>query len=180
MPPSLLSANGVASKGRQRTDRAVETISSQNILLLIVALRILNALSIQTFFQPDEYFQSLEPAWQMVFGEESGAWITWVHAPLTVTRHFWTGADFYSPTRKLGVETPIAFVHPPSSLCGCLLYIFKPSWPAWTFSMDASGTSTSSSKGDTGSYRSLGRLLHLEARRAGIWAREPSGVGHCM
>lgn len=48
------------------------------IFLLLVALRIVNALSLRTFFQPDEFFQSLEPAWQSVFGQESGAWITWV------------------------------------------------------------------------------------------------------
>ena len=50
----------------------------RDILLFLVAFRVLNALVVRTFFQPDEYFQSLEPAWQMVFGEESGAWITWV------------------------------------------------------------------------------------------------------
>jgi hypothetical protein len=33
---------------------------------------------VKTFFQPDEYFQSLEPAWQIAFGEDQGAWITWV------------------------------------------------------------------------------------------------------
>lgn len=43
----------------------------------LIILRVANALSIKTFFQPDEYFQSLEPAWQSAFGEESGAWITW-------------------------------------------------------------------------------------------------------
>jgi phosphatidylinositol glycan class B len=48
------------------------------VLGILLALRITNALSIKTFFQPDEYFQSLEPAWQIVFGAESGAWITWV------------------------------------------------------------------------------------------------------
>ncbi|KAI9739610.1 MAG: hypothetical protein M1834_006328 [Cirrosporium novae-zelandiae] len=51
--------------------------SPHDLLLFLVAFRILNALSISTFFQPDEYFQSLEPAWKMAFGEESGAWITW-------------------------------------------------------------------------------------------------------
>ena len=48
------------------------------VLGMLLALRITNALSIKTFFQPDEYFQSLEPAWQIAFGAESGAWITWV------------------------------------------------------------------------------------------------------
>lgn len=56
----------------------VHTASAQDILLFLVAFRILNALTIGTFFQPDEYFQSLEPAWRMAFGEDSGAWITWV------------------------------------------------------------------------------------------------------
>lgn len=51
---------------------------SRDILLFLIAFRILNALSIKTFFQPDEYFQSLEPAWQMAFGLNSGPWITWV------------------------------------------------------------------------------------------------------
>lgn len=59
----------------QRTQRAS---TSQDILLFLVAFRILNALSIRTFFQPDEFFQSLEPAWDIAFGKESGAWITWV------------------------------------------------------------------------------------------------------
>lgn len=44
----------------------------------ILTIRLINALTIRTFFQPDEYFQSLEPAWQLAFGEDSGAWLTWV------------------------------------------------------------------------------------------------------
>ena len=61
-------------------ERAREAITSRDILLFLIAFRILNALSIKTFFQPDEYFQSLEPAWEMAFGVDSGAWITWVSA----------------------------------------------------------------------------------------------------
>ena len=63
---------------RHAIERVKEVSVSQDILLFLVAFRILNALSIRTFFQPDEYFQSLEPAWQMAFGADSGAWITWV------------------------------------------------------------------------------------------------------
>ena len=51
---------------------------TQNVLVLLLAFRIVNALTLNTFFQPDEYFQSLEPAWQLAFGPSSGAWITWV------------------------------------------------------------------------------------------------------
>lgn len=52
------------------------------VFALLLAFRIVNALTLRTFFQPDEFFQSLEPAWQLAFGESSNAWITWVNAPL--------------------------------------------------------------------------------------------------
>ncbi|KAL8630846.1 hypothetical protein Q9189_003431 [Teloschistes chrysophthalmus] len=57
--------------------RAKELATPQDVLLFLIAFRILNALSIRTFFQPDEFFQSLEPAWEIAFGANSGAWITW-------------------------------------------------------------------------------------------------------
>lgn len=61
---------------------AVQLSYRSNTMVLLVlgllALRIVNALTISTLFQPDEYFQSLEPAWQAAFGDDSGAWITWV------------------------------------------------------------------------------------------------------
>lgn len=44
----------------------------------LVVIRAFNAYWLCTFFQPDEYFQSLEPAWRLAFGEGSGAWVTWV------------------------------------------------------------------------------------------------------
>lgn len=52
--------------------------SAVHVLLLLVALRVVNALVVKTFYVPDEYYQSLEPAWQLAFGSNSGAWITWV------------------------------------------------------------------------------------------------------
>ena len=67
-----------ATRRRAIREYAKKVSVSQDILLFLLAFRILNALSIKTFFQPDEYFQSLEPAWEMAFGVESGAWITWV------------------------------------------------------------------------------------------------------
>ncbi|CAI7581162.1 unnamed protein product [Penicillium glandicola] len=56
-----------------RTSRA----PTQNILLFLIAFRLVNAFVVRTFFQPDEYFQSLEPAWQIAFGQGQGAWVTW-------------------------------------------------------------------------------------------------------
>lgn len=52
--------------------------AANDIWLTLLVFRFVNALCVSTFFQPDEYFQSLEPAWQMAFGSQSGAWITWV------------------------------------------------------------------------------------------------------
>jgi phosphatidylinositol glycan class B len=53
--------------------------SALAVFALLLAFRTVNALTLRTFFQPDEYFQSLEPAWQLAFGETSHAWITWVN-----------------------------------------------------------------------------------------------------
>ena len=76
--------NGSTADNQTFQLRASKNVSNtavaQDILLFLVAFRILNALSVRTFFQPDEYFQSLEPAWQIAFGPESGAWITWVRS----------------------------------------------------------------------------------------------------
>lgn len=62
--------------------RAPQIPSPANIFLFLVAFRLVNALCVRTFFQPDEFFQSLEPAWQIAFGhgegKDTGAWITWV------------------------------------------------------------------------------------------------------
>lgn len=44
----------------------------------ILLLRLVNALTMATFFQPDEYFQALEPAYKVAFGTESNTWVTWV------------------------------------------------------------------------------------------------------
>ena len=53
------------------------------IFALLLALRIVNALTLRTFFQPDEFFQALEPAWQLAFGRASNACITWVPIDLS-------------------------------------------------------------------------------------------------
>lgn len=63
---------------RQALVTKAEQTSVYDILLFLIGFRIVNALVVRTFFQPDEYFQALEPAWKLVFGEDSGAWITWV------------------------------------------------------------------------------------------------------
>ena len=74
---SILSADDKRFES-QSLLREPDAATTRDILLFLIAFRILNALSVRTFFQPDEHFQSLEPAWQIAFGPHSGAWITWV------------------------------------------------------------------------------------------------------
>ncbi|KAJ5095934.1 hypothetical protein NUU61_005290 [Penicillium alfredii] len=74
-PPSTPSQSSVQSKS---STRQLEPLSpTANVLLFLIAFRLLNAFVVRTFFQPDEFFQSLEPAWQIAFGNDQGAWLTW-------------------------------------------------------------------------------------------------------
>ncbi|CCC12013.1 hypothetical protein SMACR_02235 [Sordaria macrospora] len=57
--------------------RHVVSAQIQDVLTLLFVFRFLNAIILRTFFQPDEYFQALEPAWNIAFGDQSGAWLTW-------------------------------------------------------------------------------------------------------
>lgn len=61
--------------GQAREDPGTNT--APLVFAVLLAMRLGAALGIRTFFQPDEYFQSLEPAWEIAFGRDSGAWITW-------------------------------------------------------------------------------------------------------
>ncbi|KAI0115188.1 glycosyltransferase family 22 protein [Daldinia grandis] len=68
------SATQSATKNNVAT---VVAVQARDALAVIFAVRFINALCVRTFFQPDEYFQALEPAWNLVFGDDSGAWLTW-------------------------------------------------------------------------------------------------------
>ncbi|KIV95296.1 hypothetical protein PV10_02968 [Exophiala mesophila] len=72
-------ASGVISRPdpEPRSGQLNTPRNPQNVFAFLIALRLVNSLTIQTFFQPDEYFQALEPAWQLAFGNDAGAWITW-------------------------------------------------------------------------------------------------------
>ncbi|KAI1180387.1 Alg9-like mannosyltransferase family-domain-containing protein [Nemania sp. FL0916] len=69
----------VAETQNARDKHVASLIAEQarEALSVIFAVRFANSLCVRTFFQPDEYFQVLEPAWQLVFGNDSGAWSTW-------------------------------------------------------------------------------------------------------
>ena len=79
-PKSGLKAKYGVETSREDPELHPDVIAAQksDILSLLLAFRFFNALCVRTFFQPDEYFQALEPAWNLAFGPDSGAWLTWV------------------------------------------------------------------------------------------------------
>ncbi|KAL4724924.1 glycosylphosphatidylinositol anchor biosynthesis [Fusarium chlamydosporum] len=66
-----------ATVSRKVLDEARNKRNRSVFLRDIIIIRLINAWWIATFFQPDEFFQSLEPAWDLAFGSGSGAWLTW-------------------------------------------------------------------------------------------------------
>ncbi|KAK5989175.1 GPI mannosyltransferase 3 [Cladobotryum mycophilum] len=70
--PSSSSSSSSPSKSSKSSSP-----SSTFTLRDIILIRLINAWYLATFFQPDEFFQALEPAWQLAFGPQSGAWLTW-------------------------------------------------------------------------------------------------------
>ena len=58
------------------SNRSLHTLSMRNhhLILCLLCFRLFNAFTLQTFFQPDEYYQSLEPAHHLVFGY---GFLTW-------------------------------------------------------------------------------------------------------
>ncbi|KAH7085012.1 Alg9-like mannosyltransferase family-domain-containing protein [Paraphoma chrysanthemicola] len=80
MPASSDSARATTARRTDAPPTRSPTVyrdSALGVFVLLLAFRIVNALTLRTFFQPDEFFQSLEPAWQLAFGNTSNAWITW-------------------------------------------------------------------------------------------------------
>ncbi|KAK6456923.1 glycosyl phosphatidylinositol synthesis [Scheffersomyces xylosifermentans] len=57
-----------------QVDSSRPAIKNSALFVGIFAIRLINALTIRTFFQPDEYFQALEPAHHYAFGY---GYITW-------------------------------------------------------------------------------------------------------
>lgn len=72
---SRMSAHGA----RQPHSQHGLSLQTHHVVMGVMVLRAINAICTgKTFFQPDEYFQAIEPAWSLAFGPQSGAWLTWV------------------------------------------------------------------------------------------------------
>lgn len=79
--PSSWSSSFFSSSSSSSSTFLSTPPSSLRIFLFLIAFRLVNALTVRTFFQPDEFFQSLEPAWRAAFGDDHAPWITWVSFP---------------------------------------------------------------------------------------------------
>ena len=89
-------------------DDAHTLLLDRRIFLALVCIRIFNALTIRTFFQPDEYYQSLEPAWKLVYGYGETTW-EWKEA----IRGFLYPSLFASVwwvAKTLSIENPLTLV----------------------------------------------------------------------
>ena len=140
---------------RRAIERGKEVPVSQDIFLFLLAFRILNALSIKTFFQPDEFFQSLEPAWEIAFGANSGAWITWVSRQQSYRRQLLRAGA--------GVEKSPSFCDTSCNLCRRVYAVIRPLLGPASVSHVPRRPSSSGAKSNTGHLRCGGGLLHVEA-----------------
>lgn len=138
--------------------------STLSVFVLLLAFRIVNAWTLRTFFQPDEYFQSLEPAWQLAFGPSSNAWITWVNAPtLSAAR---PNLTIFS-----GVENAIALLSASSLLWGRLYTCGTSHTPLWLDYPRQGPCPACCAEGYPSRLRSTTGLLHMETCRKSVRPR---------
>lgn len=76
------------------------------LLVLLLAFRILNVLTIRTFFQPDEYWQSLEPGHILVYGY---GYLTWEWKErIRSSAHVLLFAGVYKLADLIGIDVVLA------------------------------------------------------------------------
>lgn len=59
---------------KKLSDQGLDSLPNPLVLQYLVIIRIINAFTINTFFQPDEYFQALEPAHKLYYGYGNTTW----------------------------------------------------------------------------------------------------------
>lgn len=99
--------------------RTGNDMKGHHVLAYLVLFRILNALACSTFFQPDEFFQSLEVAHRLVFGY---GWQTWEWREGTALRSPLHALIFVLPywlVKVMGLEQT-------SALVSCLRLSIRP------------------------------------------------------
>ncbi|XP_021899812.1 GPI mannosyltransferase 3 isoform X2 [Carica papaya] len=102
--------------------------SLKRIFVACLAIRIVNALLIQTYFNPDEHWQSLEVAHHIVFGYGHLTW-EWKKG-IRSFLHPLLFASLYKVLALLGLDTPWFMMHSPRMLQSIFsavgdLYLFR-------------------------------------------------------
>lgn len=106
-------ANSSTDKTSTKPHPLVVEQREKDIWYSLLVLRIVNALLLWTFFQPDEFYQAQEPAWWFAFGKGShrwqdgaynGPWITWVCA-------YVLSNTSYVSNSRVGVEESVAIIN---------------------------------------------------------------------
>ncbi|KAL7788324.1 glycosyltransferase family 22 protein [Trichoderma ceciliae] len=117
----------------------------------IVIIRLVNACYLATFFQPDEFFQALEPAWRLAFGPGSGAWLTWEwHHQLRSSLHPLLFSAAYMAADRLSA------IFPPGNAFRSAIVIAAPrilqaiiaalgDWYTWHLAANVYGSDTNAS-----------------------------------
>lgn len=86
---------------------------------MLLVFRLLNSLVVQTMFNPDEYWQSLEVAHRMVFGYGYATW-EWQEAQLRGYTHPLMFAIVFKALQVLRLDSPWAVVVAPRLLQGSI------------------------------------------------------------
>ena len=149
----------------------VQQQASSDTWMMLLAFRFVNVLCVATFFQPDEYFQSLEPAWQMAFGSQSGAWITWVRI-----HSFWLRI-LSDNLAGMAVSTPFLFAS--CIICSCVLSRRQFHEARQLFPSVPSHDLVYSSKCCSRNLCCHGRLLYMAVSRENVWNRKQVYFGSC-
>ena len=89
------------------------------IVLIAVTTRVLIALATQTFFQPDEYYQSLEVAHRLVFGYGHITWEWLTQQPIRSIIYPALNIPVYSALKQLGLDNTRLLVCTWSPLLTC-------------------------------------------------------------
>ncbi|RCI16936.1 hypothetical protein L249_2985 [Ophiocordyceps polyrhachis-furcata BCC 54312] len=123
----------------------------RTVLTALVAVRLVNAWSIATFFQPDEFFQALEPAWGLAFGPHSHPWLTWEwHHQLRSSLHplvfalAYKLADVLSSWLPGGVTVRAATIMAAPKLVQAVFAALG-DWYTWKLAVDIYGPDSNSS-----------------------------------
>jgi Alg9-like mannosyltransferase family len=155
----------------EATNALVQQQASSDTWMILLAFRFINVLCVATFFQPDEYFQSLEPAWKMAFGSQSGAWITWVFI-----RSF--GMKIISDNLT-GMATSTPFLFASRIVCSCVLSLRQLYGSCELLPTVPSHDLVYSSKCCSGDLCCYGRLLYVATSGENIWNRKQVYFGSC-